>query len=155
VERLAGLLGCWVSTLPVKYLSLPLRASYKAKHIWDDVNEKIEYQFVNWKMMYLSKDGKVTLIKSTLTNLPMYFMYLFPIPASMAKHIEKLQRDFLWGGLGVEFKYHLVSWSKVCSPISEGDLDIKNLIVFNRTLLGKWLWHFGLERVLVKSLWDG
>jgi len=32
--------------------------------------------------------------------------------------IEKLHRDFLWGALGEEFKYHPVSWSTVCSPIS-------------------------------------
>jgi hypothetical protein len=60
--------------------------------------------------------------------------------------MEKIQRDFLWGGLGEEFKYHLVSWSKVCSPISEGGLGIRNLMVFNRALLGKWLWRYGLER---------
>jgi len=44
VERLAGLLSCEVSvsTLPVKYLSLTLGASYKAKHIWDGIIEKIE-----------------------------------------------------------------------------------------------------------------
>jgi hypothetical protein len=32
VGRLAGILGCGVSTLPVKYLGLPFGASYKAKH---------------------------------------------------------------------------------------------------------------------------
>ena len=30
---------------------------------------------------YLSKRGRVTLIKSTLSNLPTYFLSLFPIPA--------------------------------------------------------------------------
>jgi hypothetical protein len=45
--------------------------------------------------MYFFKDGKVTLIKSTLSNLPMHFMSLFPLPASVANRIEKLQRDFL------------------------------------------------------------
>jgi hypothetical protein len=24
--------------------------------------------------------------------------------------LEKLQRDFLWGGIGDEFKFHLVKW---------------------------------------------
>jgi len=42
-------------------------------------------------------------------------------------------------GLGEEFKYHLVSWSKICFPIFEGGLGIRNLMVFNRALLGKWL----------------
>jgi len=42
VERLARILGCGVATLPVKYLGLPLGASYKAEHILDSVIEKIE-----------------------------------------------------------------------------------------------------------------
>jgi hypothetical protein len=81
--------------------------------------------------LYLSKGGRVTLIKSTLSNLPTYFLSLLPIPSSVASHIEKLYRDFLWGGIGEEFKFHLVNWSKVCSPISSGGLGIRNLRIFN------------------------
>jgi hypothetical protein len=89
--------------------------------------------------MYLSKGGRTTLIKSTLSNLPTHFLSLFPISASVANCIEKFHLDFLWGGLGEEFKYHLVSWSKVCSTNFEGGLGIQNLRIFNRALLGKWL----------------
>jgi hypothetical protein len=89
--------------------------------------------------MYLSKGGRVTLIKNTLSNLPTYLLSLFLIPASVANCIEKFYRDFLWDGLGDEFKFHLVNWSKVCSPIFEGGLGIQNLRTFNRVLLGKWL----------------
>jgi hypothetical protein len=96
--------------------------------------------------MYLSKGDKVILIKSTLSNLPTYFLSLFPILASVAYRIEKLQQDFLWGGIGDEFKYHLVSQAKVWFPISEGGLGICNLRMFNRALLGKWLWRFGIKR---------
>jgi hypothetical protein len=97
-------------------------------------------------MLYLSKCGRVTLTKSILSNLPTYFFSLFPIPACVANCIEKLQRNFLWGGIDDEFKYHLVSWDKVCSLISKGGLEIRNLRVFNCALLGKWLWCFGSER---------
>jgi hypothetical protein len=81
----------------------------------------------------------------------MYFMSLFPLPAGVANHIEKFQCDFLWGRLGDEFKYRLVSWSKTCSSISEGELGIQNLLIFNRALLGKWLWRYAHERGLVES----
>jgi hypothetical protein len=47
VGRLARILGCGVSTLPIKYLSLPLGAFYKAKHIWDSIIEKLEYRLAS------------------------------------------------------------------------------------------------------------
>jgi hypothetical protein len=78
-------------------------------------------------------------------------MSIFPLSKSVANRMEKIQHDFLKGGLGKEFKYHLVSWSNVCSSISEGGLGIRNLMVFNRALLDKWLWHYGLEGGLVKN----
>jgi len=83
-----------------------LGASYKAKPIWDGVIEKIKRQLASWKMVYLSKGGKLILIKSTLSNLPMYFMYFFLFLLGVATRIQKLQWDFLWGGLGEELKYH-------------------------------------------------
>jgi hypothetical protein len=150
MDDLAGILGCGVSSLPLKYLGLPLGAPFKAKSIWDDVVGKIERRLASWNMMYLSKGGRVTLIKSTLSNLPMYFLSLFPIPSSVASRIEKLHRDFLWGGLGEDFKYHLVSWSTVCSPISEGGLGIRNLRTFNKAVLEKLLWRYEHER---EALW--
>ena len=53
-----------------------------------------------WKHLYLSKGGRVTLLKSTLLRLPTYFLSLFPIPANVANRIEKVQQKFLWGGMG-------------------------------------------------------
>lgn len=88
---LVGIMGCGVSSLPLKYLGLLLGP---------DVIEKIERCLASWKIMYLSKGGRVTLIKSTLFNSPAYFMSLFPLLASVASRIEKLQHDFLLGGLG-------------------------------------------------------
>jgi hypothetical protein len=105
VGKLAGILGCEVATLRVKYLGLPLRASYKSTHIWDGVIEKIEHRLASWKRLYLFKGDRVTLIKSTLANLPTYYLLLFPLPGSVAALIKKLQRDFLWGRIGEEFNY--------------------------------------------------
>ena len=113
---------------------------------WNPILEKMERKLASWKKLYLSKGGRVTLIKSTLSNLPTYFLSLFLIPASVANRIARLQRDFLWGGLGDEPKFHLVNWSTVYTPLSSGGLGIRNLRTFNVALLGKWLWRFGQER---------
>jgi hypothetical protein len=145
--QLAGLQGCGTGTLPLKYLGLPLGASFKLKTMWVELEELMARWLAPWKRSYLSKGGRVTLIKSTLLNLPTYMMSLFPIPAHVAKRIKKIQRDFLLGGGGLndEIKMHLVEWDKVCSPMDEGGLGIRSIRRFNQTLLGKWLWRFAYE----------
>jgi hypothetical protein len=60
------------------------------------------------------------LINNTLSNLPTYFLSLFPIPVGVANRLEKLQRDFLWEGIGDKFKFHLVNWSTNCSSKVSG-----------------------------------
>jgi hypothetical protein len=104
------------------YLDLPLGANFKDKTIWDPIQEKMEDKLFGWQWMYLSKGGRVTLIKSTLSSLPTYFLSLCPIPVSVALHIDKIQRDFLWGGLGEGKKFHMVNWNQVCQPLRSGGL---------------------------------
>lgn len=41
VDSMASLLGCKVSSLPMKYVGLPLGATLKAKSIWDSMIEKL------------------------------------------------------------------------------------------------------------------
>ena len=84
-----------------------------------------------------------------LRNL-FFFLSLFPIPASVAARIDTIQRNFLWGGMGEEKKFHLMNWSQVCQPLHLGGLGIRNVRLFNKALLGKWLWRFGTER---ETLW--
>lgn len=82
-RSLASFLGCKVASLPRKYFGLPLGAPFKAKSSWDEIVEKIERRLVGWKRMYLSKGGRLTLIKSTLSNLPTYFLSLFSLPVGV------------------------------------------------------------------------
>ncbi|XP_042972934.1 uncharacterized protein LOC122304731 [Carya illinoinensis] len=89
-HRLANILGCKVYSFPMKYLGLPLGASSRAKSICDEVIEKIEHRLAIWKRLYLSKGGRTTLIKCTLSNFPTHLLSLFPILASVAIQIEKL-----------------------------------------------------------------
>ena len=72
VHVLAELLGCRVGTLPMTYLGVP--------SIWNPVLEKIKRKLAGWKKLYLSKSGRLTLLKSTLSSHPTYFSSLFTIP---------------------------------------------------------------------------
>jgi hypothetical protein len=133
VEALAEVLGCEVGSLPIKYSGLPLGD----KASWNGVVKKSFRTLASWKRMYLSKGGRIALIKSILSNFPTFLLPILPILVAVAKRIESIQCGFLWGCVGEEFKFHLVNWPKVCSPIREGGLGIQNLRCFNRALLGK------------------
>jgi hypothetical protein len=76
VEELANILGCGVASLPTWYLGLPLGPKYKDSNIWNSIIEEMENILAGWKRLYLSKGGRLTLINSTLSNLPAYFVSL-------------------------------------------------------------------------------
>ena len=77
-------------------------------------------------------------------------MSLFIIPRKVSLRLEKIQRDFLWGGGASQSKPHLVNWSIVCIEKKDGGLGIRNLSRLNKALLGKWCWRFASEQ---DSLW--
>ena len=70
VHALATILGCRVGALPMTSLGMLLGASNKSPSIWNPILEKIERRLAGWKKLYLSKRGRLTLLKSTLSSLP-------------------------------------------------------------------------------------
>ena len=109
VERLALELGCSIGSLPTKYLGLPLGAKHRATYVWDEVEERLRKRLALWKRQYISKGGRLTRIRSTLSNMPTYLMSLFRLLRKVKLRLEKIQQDFLWGGGNLERKLHLVN----------------------------------------------
>ncbi|KAL6321191.1 hypothetical protein AAG906_015535 [Vitis piasezkii] len=98
-EVLASELGCKVGSLPSTYLGLPLGAPHKSVVVWDGVEERMKKRLALWKRQFISKgEGRITLIRSTLASMPIYLMSLMRIPRVVRLRLEKIQRDFLWGG---------------------------------------------------------
>ena len=146
IEELAVELGCRVGSLPSQYLGLPLGAPNRTPSMWDGVEERVRRRLALWKRQYISKGGKITLIKSTLASMPIYQMSIFRMPKIVAKRIEKVQRDFLWGGGNLEGKIHLVKWDVVCTNKNKGELSLRKIVMLNRVLLGKWIWRYTCEK---------
>ena len=87
---LASILQCRVGSLPMKYLGMPLGTSLKTASIWNLILEKMEKKLSGWKRLYLSKGGRLTLLKSTLSSLPTNFLSLFTIPKAVAAIMESI-----------------------------------------------------------------
>uniref|UniRef100_A0A803P465 Reverse transcriptase domain-containing protein n=1 Tax=Cannabis sativa TaxID=3483 RepID=A0A803P465_CANSA len=150
VSRLARRIGCEVGSWPLQYLGMPLGGSPRKWSFWEPVMDKCAKRLDGWKCAFLSKGGRLTLIQSVLSSLPLYFLSLFKAPRSVTKALEKMMRDFLWEGSESSGGEHLVAWDEVCRPRHEGGLGIGRLELRNKSLLMKWLWRFPLEQ---NSLW--
>ncbi|GFZ11696.1 myotubularin-like phosphatases II superfamily [Actinidia rufa] len=89
-----------------------------------------------WKRHYLFMGGRLTSVKSTLSSLAACFMLVHTIPMSMARRFEKLQLNFL-----------LVNRVLVCSSIQKMGWELEDLAVYNKALVGEWLWRFASMKI--------
>ena len=124
VLELATKLGCGIGSLPTFYLGLPLGAKHKAVGVWDTVEDRFRNRLASSKSQYISKGGRLTLIRSMLSSLPIYFLSLFRMPILVGSRLEKIQREFLWGGGSLEKIPHLVKWITVCTEKKKGGLGL-------------------------------
>ena len=150
LELLAHEVGCKVGRVPTSYSGIPLGANHKSVAIWDGVEERFRKRLAERKRQFISKGERMTLIRSTLSSMLIYLMSLLRIPRVVSLRLEKIQRDFLWGGGALERKSHLVNWDTVCLDKSKGGLGVRRLSILNRALLCKWNWRFANER---DTLW--
>lgn len=106
---------------------------------------------------YCGKDGKTIIGVETNVFIPgrktcfveeysfqltSLFLVPFPILVDVAKHLERIQRDFLWRGLGEDSKFHLVRWDKICTLYRSGGLALRNLKPFNERFVGQVVMAF-------------
>ncbi|XP_071695652.1 uncharacterized protein [Rutidosis leptorrhynchoides] len=150
IRNMAQGLNCQVGALPFTYLGLPIGANMRKSHSWNPVIDKIKARLSSWKMRKLSFGGRLVLIKSILSSLPLYFFSLFRAPASVLKLLESVRRVFFWGGSDSGPKLSWVKWVNVVCSYELGGLNIGLLKHKNLALLGKWWWRFFSEP---NSLW--
>lgn len=143
LNAMTNAFGCKIGTLPIMYLGLPLCMGLPKRRMWDPVVEGIERKLSSWKRKYLSLGARLTLIKSVLSSIPIYFLPCFKCLKAVVKRIDKLRCEFLWNDTVEKRKFHLVRWDIVCQPDACGGLGIQSLALMNEALLGKWLWRLG------------
>ena len=125
----------------IKYLGLPLTLGSSPPSLWLDVLAKLKSKITSWGGRWLTRAGKLILIKAVLSAFPIFQSSLLLSPKYITSQISKLLRDFLWNGKnGNQNKMHLVSWDILKRPISEGGLQIHDPGLANLALGGKLIW---------------
>jgi hypothetical protein len=88
-------LGCASKNFPTTYLGLPLSSKKLSAGDLAHWIEKIAAKLPGWKAELLNLAGRITLIKSVLSAIPVYLFTALNAPKWVIKAIEKIQRNFL------------------------------------------------------------
>ena len=81
-------IGCKVGNLLANCLGLPLGDPHNLLGAWDAMEKRYHKRLAMWKKQYISKGGKLTLIQSTLSSLPICFISLFRMPRIVSLRLE-------------------------------------------------------------------
>jgi hypothetical protein len=88
----------------------------------------------------MSIRGRLTVIRSVLSSLPMYMMSFFLLPKGVCRKLDYYRLRFFWQGNDNKRKYRLVKWDILCQPKDQGGLEILELNTMNTALLSKWMY---------------
>ena len=112
---------------------------------WGKLVDKFRSRLSRWKVTTLSIGGRLTLIKSVLGGLGIYYLSLFVMPVSIAKKLESLRSTFFWGGTEKNRKMAWLKWDRAMASNERGGLGIGSLVGFNMALILKWKCRFFQE----------
>lgn len=138
----SAILRCPQKQLPVTYLGMPFMCTNQKELITYPSFEKMQRRLAGWRGKLISRGGRLQLINSVLSVIPVYFMNCFRLPKWVLNQIDKIRRVFLWASSqSVQNPMSLVNWQMVCLPKCSGGLGITNLQLQNMALLLRWWWR--------------
>ena len=104
---LARCFCCNIGSFPIKYLGVPLHFNkLKRKDIQPIVN-KLMNRVAGWKGKLLSSAGKLILLRSCLSSIPIYLLSVIKFPKWAIENINSHMANFLWSDQDGKQKYHL------------------------------------------------
>lgn len=142
-------------SLPMKYLGVPIDEKRIRNSDWKPAENKMESKLGCWQGKWLAMGGKVSLINSSLSSIPLFMLSFYRVAKSPKVRMDMHRSRFLWEEVKNKKKYHLVNWDIVYLPKDQGGLGILNLDLMNISLLAKWLWklfnEYGIWQQILRN----
>ena len=120
----------------MKYLGFHLKPCRYLIRDLDWLIIKVEQRIQNWSFRWLSKGGKLILIKAVLESIPVYWMH-FWVPMGVIDKIRKLCFNFLWAGKQNSSVLPWISWKLLALPKYLGGWGLKVPVLFAKALAAK------------------
>jgi len=133
----------------MKYMGFYLKPNDYKKAGWRWLIGKLEKQILLWSHRWLSRAGRLVLIKSVLEAIPVYFMSLSWIPKGILEAARRLCFAYLWRGNKLNQVMSWVRWERIAQPKALGGRGLKNIFLFSKALAGKVGWRL----ISTTSLW--
>jgi len=86
----ASLLNCKVGKISFLYLGLSIGGDPRKLAFWEPVINTIKTRLAGWQSRFLSYGGRLILLKSVLTSLPVYALSFFKAPSGIISLIESI-----------------------------------------------------------------
>ncbi|CAL8152661.1 unnamed protein product [Prunus armeniaca] len=99
--------------------------------------ERIKGKFAGWKAQTLSRAGRLTMIKASVSGIPNHSLSCFKCPSKVSKVMNSTCRNFFWSN---HTKIPPVSWKEVCTPNEMGGLGVRMATYCNKATLAKLGW---------------
>jgi len=87
-----------MTAFPITYLGAPLSTGPLPKSQYRPLIDKVASKLPAWQGRLMSRSGRLTLVKSTLSTLPIYLTMSDKLPKWVIDEIDSLRRNFLWSG---------------------------------------------------------
>ncbi|GJX60145.1 reverse transcriptase domain, reverse transcriptase zinc-binding domain protein [Tanacetum coccineum] len=86
----------------------------------------------------MSFGGRLTLVKSVLGSLPLYYFLMFRVSLSVIKNLERIRKNFFWGGVGEGKKLSWVKWDSVIASHESGGEEMDGVgLEFSSSFIGE------------------
>ncbi|KAL9691774.1 hypothetical protein QQ045_012200 [Rhodiola kirilowii] len=138
----------FVGVFPITYLGAPLFRGAARIDFFDYLVEKVRVKTAEWMKNFISMAGRVVLVNSVLSTIPMHVIACLSVPKTTLRRIESIMSNFIWDQ-GVYKSRHWVSWQHLCRTKGAGGLGVHSLIDMQMAFKGKLAWAF----IAADSMW--